>query len=389
MGGSSTVREQLRVALAWDLGAGHGHAVRLTALAEHIEACGHVPVLLSRDLRTLRGVSGGRWPLLGAPHNSWFPASPAPASWTDILWIEAGLHDRRQAEAITLAWRDQLRELRIDRVIADGAPLVPLAARALGIPCLRIGNGFTLPPGPPWPIFRDWEPVDSARVDQREAAIIDTLNTIGASIGVNDACAALTGDAEAVFTWPPFDHYAHRQQGVHVGALRGRGAPPAWPAGAKRVFVYLQPGYPHLALLESALRQRSDLAVLAYFGGARPWADSTSMRTSDVALDITELCRHCDMVISHGGNLAALATASGCPSLLLPTQAEMYLTARRLVERGSALAVTPPYDPLDFATPIDRLLREPAFKRTAIALAAQLEIGSDWQTVEAACALIL
>ena len=246
-----------KIGLAWDLGAGRGHAVRLAALARRVRERGGEPVLFARNLRTLRAAFEGDAPtLLPAPHNDWVPRDAVPASWADILWSEAGLHDQAQAIAIALAWRDVLAASGVEALLADAAPLAAPAARALGIRCVAIGTGFLVPPpGPPWPVFRTWEPVNAARIAQREEAVRDHARALHAALGLHADDAFATGDAQALFTYPPLDHYparAARPDVRNVGPMLGRGEPPVWPAGARRVLVYLPANHPLLGALEAA-----------------------------------------------------------------------------------------------------------------------------------------
>lgn len=354
-----------RIGLAWDIGAGRGHAVPVAALALAARRAGHEPLVFARDLRTQRECLASGIALLPAPHNDWVPEDArAPATWADVLWNEAGLHDARQCIAIARAWRDLLEALRVDALLVDAAPLAHLAAASLGLRSVAIGTGFLVPPdGPPWPVFRDWEPVDMAAIAARQDAVAARIDEIGAALGVDVDPATFGGSAHCLFTRPPLDHYPQRRRGEHVGPLAGTGAAPAWPAGPRRAFVYLQPDYPHLGSLLAALSRRADVAVLAYAGGARP-ADAARVAWSERPLDLRSVLAQADLVVGHGGSLAVLAAEAGVPQLCLPTQAEMFMTARRVVALGIGRAVTP-YDPLDFDAPLTALLDDPALRARA------------------------
>jgi UDP:flavonoid glycosyltransferase YjiC (YdhE family) len=375
--------------LAWDLGAGRGHAVRIAALARGLRQRGDRVRLFARDLRTLHAVLEAETdglsnlPLLPAPHNDWIVQSRAPAAWGDILWSECGLHDQAQTAAITRAWQSVLELSGVERLLVDAAPLAHLAAARLGIPSVAIGTGFLCPPpGPPWPVFRDWEPVDVADVRAREARIAEHLAALGATPD------QLHGAASALFTWPDCDHYANRGAQAHyLGPLAGTGAAPQWPAGSARILLYLQPGYAHLPLLREALSALPDVAVLAYFGGAAMWPDDARLRVVTQPIDIGLALTQADLVISHGGNLAVLAAGAGVPSLLLPTQVEMYLTARRFSEMGIAVSVTPPFDALEFTAPLQRGL-DPARRKRVREYAHSCQRRSDEATLHEVLALL-
>lgn len=377
------------VGLAWDLGAGRGHAVRIAALARCLLQRGDQVRLFARDLRTLHAVleteAGGlaKLPLLPAPHNDWIVQTRAPASWGDILWSECGLHDPAQTAAITRAWQGLLELSGVERLLVDAAPLAHLTAARLGIPSVAIGTGFLCPPpGPPWPLFRDWEAVDVADVRAREVRICEHLAAIDATPD------QLHGTASAMFTWRDCDHYPGRGGQVqYLGPLAGNGTAAQWPPGSPRILLYLQPGYAHLPLLHAALQTLPDAAVLAYFGGPAIWPEQARLRVATLPIDIGLALQQADLVISHGGNLAVLAASAGVPSVLLPTQVEMYLTARRMCQLGVAVSLTPPFDALEFATPLRRAL-DPAMARRAQAFAADLPARSDQAILDSVLSLL-
>lgn len=368
----------IKIGLAWDLGAGRGHAVRLATLARHVRESGHEPVLFARNLRTMRAVLDVPARLLPAPHNDWIPRDAAPASWGDILWSECGLHDETHAVAIALAWRDMLAMSEVEALLVDAAPLAHPAARSLGLRSVAIGTGFLVPPsGPPWPLFRTWEPDDDARRAQRDALLRQRVDALHRALDLPPQASLADGDAHALFTFAAFDHYVGRNAVTYLGPMLGRGEIPHWPQGERRVFLYLQPSYPHLAALHAALQQRTDLAVLAYFGGAQAWAESSRLRIATQALDMRAVLAQAEIVIAHGGNLAVAAAVHGLPTLLLPVQAETYITAKRIEARGAALSVTPPLDPLDFDTPLQRLRDDPQFAASAQRIAAECVLRDD------------
>lgn len=336
----------MRIGLAWDLGAGRGHAVRVATLARRMRERGDEPVLFARNLLRQRTALGNlEVRLLPAPHNDWIPADVTPASWADILWNECGLHDEAQAVALALAWRDVLDASGVQALLVDAAPLAPVAARALGIRCVAIGTGFLVPPpGPPWPVFRTWEAVDSARIAQRERVIAERWHAIQAALGVARHDQIDQGDEQALFTSAQYDHYPMRSKARYVGPMVGHGCAPCWPPGSKRVFVYLQPHPASLELLRERLVRDGDAAVLAHFGGAQPWAAHPRLHVSTQPVDMRATLAQADIVVGHGGNLAVAAALAGKPALLLPTQAEMYLTARRIEALGAAVTLLPPFD---------------------------------------------
>ena len=349
-----------RIALIWDLGAGNAHAVKLERLAQALQARGHRPLLLARNLRAVHGTACAlSLPLLQAPHNDWFPDRHAPASHADIWWNEVGLHDAVQTAALFAAWLHLLETLDCSRVIAEGAPLAIAAARKLGLPTAAYGTGFMLPPGPPWPRFRDWEAVDDARLAERETQMSEHLAAVGTRP------EHLRAEREALLTWPAFDHFPQRQGGDYFGPLGASGAQrPRWLGRRPRVFAYLHGHYPQLAPVLEALGALGADTLLVISGkGCNAMPDG--VRRADGMLDLDETLRGCDLVVSHAGNLVISAAAAGKPLLVLPLQAEQFITARRVCALGIGLSITAGIDAPDYALAIERLLTDPAFATAA------------------------
>ncbi len=349
-----------RIALIWDLGAGNAHAVKQSQFARALLARGQRPLLLARNLRAIYPAARELdVPLLQAPHNDWFPDRNAPASHADIWWNEVGLHDAAQTEALFAAWTSLLEALDCTRVIVEGAPLAIAAARKLKLPTAAYGTGFMLPPGPPWPSFRDWEAVDDARLATREALISERLMAIGSKP------EHLRAEREAVLTWPAFDHFPQRKEGRYFGPLSASGAQlPLWRGRGPRVFAYLHGHFEQLVAVLDALGGM-DADVLAVISGAPALNMPDGVRRAAGMLDLDETLRECDLVVSHAGNLVISAAAAGKPLLVLPLQAEQYITARRIGALGIGLSITAGIDVPDYAGALARLLGDPAFATAA------------------------
>jgi UDP:flavonoid glycosyltransferase YjiC (YdhE family) len=71
--------------------------------------------------------------------------SPGAATWADFLG-DLGFAFPERLQLQFDWWVEVLRTRRIDLVIADFAPISMLAARALGIPSVCVGTGYSTPP---------------------------------------------------------------------------------------------------------------------------------------------------------------------------------------------------------------------------------------------------
>ena len=155
------------VLLAWELGAGLGHAGRLKPLAIELRARGHRVSMALRDLvHTRRLLSDLSVPRLQAPawlHKS-VGAPAAAASLAEILLGYAYL-DADALEGLVLGWRDLISLTSADVVVTDYAPTAVAAARMLGVATVAVGPGFWVPPaGRPLPSIRDWATLPEGRL---------------------------------------------------------------------------------------------------------------------------------------------------------------------------------------------------------------------------------
>lgn len=329
-----------RIGLCWDLGAGYGHVRKLTALAERLVAAGHEVRVLSRNLRSFLAHWGGpRHPLLQAPHNDWFPEDAVPASHADILWNECGFHDALQLQSLIGAWRGLIETLGLTRLVAEASPLAIAASAGLGLPRIALGSSFLLPPGPPWPVFRDWEAVDRERLARREALIRERLAAARAAQRLPAVAQPLRADVDAIVGHPLFDHYPARGD-AHWFELPvdGGGAPlPATFGERPFVFAYLSAGFAHATQVADALVQLGQPALLVIPGASAMTRGRLEIRGQPVAARAA--LAQASAVVCEGGNLLQQAVAAGLPVLALPTQAEQAIAARRLLAFGAGCAL--------------------------------------------------
>lgn len=382
-----------RFLVAWELGGGMGHLMRLAPLVRALHSRGHELHLVLRDLSgvdaALADLAGqARLQLWQAP--VWLPALrglPAPASYAELLF-RAGYLDARRLLALVHGWHSLLAAVAPDLLLVDHAPTALLAARrAQGRPLKRalLCNGFYLPPAvQPMPGFREWAPVDAARLQGSEARALASCNAVLAAGGAPPMQALhelLAADERFLMTWPELDHY---------GAGQGRpgqrywGAMPAsrtgtaanWPDGdGDKLFAYLKGDY---AALDPVLRQLAaapwrTLAHVPGLGAAqRQQHAGKGLHFSDGAVAMADAMAQASAVLCHGGaGTVAAALQAGLPLLLLPTQAEQMLTARRVAATGAGAWLAGADAGARLQPALARLMGEPSARGRARALAAR------------------
>jgi len=369
-----------RIAFAWELGGEYGHVVSCAGLGAALERRGHAIGLMFRELQRLSVLpETAAWDVFQAPHlEREGEGIGRPVSFAEIL-LGCGYADPRVLSRLLARWRELLSQWKPDLVVADFAPTALLAARTLGIPRVTYGNGFFLPPRrSPLPPFRIDEPVDPARVARADAATLASVNAAPAELG----CAPLARladlfDSEEDFlcTFPELDHYGTRDTAGYWGPrLRADlGHVVDWPKGrGKQVFVYVKPALPQLDALIDLLAARPH-RVLAFIPGLdearRARLASPARRVLDRPVRMDAAFRGCDLLVSHGGEIAAGAACSGVPALLFPTHYEQFLLSLRLQQLGCAHWLPAQAGAGAIAEAFDELLANPRAPAAARAFA--------------------
>ena len=363
---------------AWELGGNTGHFSTLLPIARAMRSRGHAvrfflhEPAVGLDLEGADGLSREGAPFWDAP-----PNYPDPLNFGEIL-LNFGYHDAGVLKQLIDAWRERL--WLSDALIANVAPTAHLAALTLGIPSFEISQGFHIPPAMfPAPPLRDWLPSPRASLEAADTRVLQSINAALAAYGV--APLKSIGDIFAgrsmLLTYPELDIYPGRGPAEYFGIPdSGEGsARPPWPAGDKRVFMYLYHHYSGLDALAKALH-RLDVSTLAFCRGLP--ADFLEKHNHGnvhfcaEAMAASALLPQADLVICHASHqMTAQALLAGKPLLMLPTQLEQYLIMRRVVRHGSGLGIAPDTPQADFGAALTELLANPGYGEKARAFATR------------------
>jgi UDP:flavonoid glycosyltransferase YjiC (YdhE family) len=394
-----------RILLAWELGANLGHIDRQLVIARALREHGHEPVFVLRDLsRAYPRVAAAGFRIGQAP--VWLPRlnqPPRQGNFTNVL-TAAGWLDPAGLAGLVAGWQSWLDLVQPDALLVDHAPTALLAARGLGVPVWACGSGFEIPPavqGCFAPFFPD-RPADAQACPGWDAALLPTVNAALAMMGrgpLQRLTEIFDGVGKAMLTLPELSHYGDQgaqDANVHwVGPIYadGQGVHASWPAGdGARVFVYVEPGHPDFEALIGALRAQG-VRALVHAKGLAPQAAQRlgggSVRFEAAPVRMDEAMAGADAVICHGGQgTLAAALLAGKPVLVVPTQLEQAMAARRLVAGGLGVAVelgtrSPTYGPL-----VRRVLTDTALAAAARATAARHAGHSPSRTAERVAALV-
>ena len=381
-----------RFLLCWEFGGGLGHAGRFKALAAELLQRGHQVDVMLRDVVHTHallkdvGVRTLQSPLW--THQTVGMPNPT-VSLAEIL-MGNGYLQADALDGLVSGWLGAMELTRPDVVVADYAPTATIAARILGIPVATVGNGFCLPPdAAPIPPFRTWEPIQAGRVEHYDQLVLGSVNSVLAAHSAppfDQLAEVLRGDLPLLCTWPELDPY--RRGALPSGedylgpTFLPSGAAAAgavtWPAtSAPKVFAYLRSAHPDHAALLQALAE-SGCHTLCYLpevaaGKAAP-VESPRIHYAAGPVPLGQALPGCQLVICHAGDATiAQALLAGIPLLLLPLQAEQYLTACRVEEAGCGFNAASRPRPTPFKVMLDELLNKPEHQRHAEALAQRYQ----------------
>jgi hypothetical protein len=301
-----------------------------------------------------------------------------PLGYPDIL-LGCGYRNAKELIGLVGGWRSLFSSWKPDLIVVDFGPTALLAARTLGIPCVTFGNGFFVPPKlSPLPPFRIDEPVDLQEVARSNSMVLASVNMALAHYGhapLLRLADLFDSRADFLCTFPELDHYGSREMSGYWGprVRFDRGADLAWPQGAgKRVFVYVKRELPQLDALINVL-SGSPHRIVSYIpeldAARRARLTARNRVYSDRPLKLEHFLKGCDLIVSHGGEIATGALMYGVPALLFPTHYEQYLTARRLQLLGTAFWCGPGAVEADVARGYTQLLGDGRYKAAAQAFA--------------------
>ncbi|MEO5735804.1 MAG: nucleotide disphospho-sugar-binding domain-containing protein, partial [Rubrivivax sp.] len=374
----------MRILLIWEMGANMGHIDRLLVCARGLREQGHEVRFLLRDLsRAHSRVSADGFAMGQAP--IWLPRLANPprlANYAAVL-AAAGWMDSGGLCGLVTAWRDAIALARPDLLVCDHSPTAVLAARSIGLPVVLVGNSFEVPPpGTVFPPMLQDDPTEGARCAGYDALVLPHVNRALERLGaapLQRLPDVFDSAVPVLASVPELDHYdGYAPDAVRMGLayIGDVGVAPQWPsspAGAapgRRVFVYLSPEHAAFNPLMAALRRQSATA-LVHAKGLSPQAATRlggpglHFEAEPVSMDAA--VRDADLVVSHASmGTASAALLAGKPQLVVPSQDEQAMVARRVQQAGIGLVLPrqrsePGRAPPDPAPLLQRLFADPGF----------------------------
>ncbi|MZR63223.1 glycosyltransferase [Alcanivorax sp. DP30] len=337
-----------RILFCWEMGEGMGHVVPVRKMLEGLVRQGHELVVAAVEVHTARRVLG---PLCKAivqapsPVDKRYPLGRQAEGFADLLSLN-GFADEASLQGRHHAWCQLAGLFKPDLLITEHSPGALLMARALSIPAVHVGTGFTLPPEQSPICFPGFKAGENG---QREKQFLTIFNKLiqasgGQPLGqLSDLFNAVAG--RYLLTFEELDHLGPREGVPYMGVevpVDGEG--PLWPeAGRHQLFAYLKP----FAALEGFLTavnamglsllmvpDRIDPAILRRH-------QSSNIRIVTERQSMQAVIEQSDLIISNGNHgTAAAALLGGVPMLSFPLHQEQETCARRVA--GSSLGATLP-----------------------------------------------
>jgi len=357
-----------RVLLAWELGGGIGHLVRLLPVAAALVKRGHRVFAAVKDLLRAQAVLGQETvSYLQAPTRARPVANhiERPLNFAHILH-NIGFDDPGELRVMSEAWRNLYALVEPDLVVFDHSPTALLAARGLEIKRIVVGSGFFCPPDAhPLPNLRPWLTVDADRLRADEERIFGRMNRLLAGWGQDPLERILQlysqVDETILTTFSELDHYPQRRGARYWGAwTRLAGKQPQWPDGqGKKVYAYLKQ-FPGLVPLLKLLKESGHPTIIymsSVPGELREALKSPTLRSETEPLNLDAVGRQCDLAILNGGHGTTISMLmAGKPTMQIPIYLEQVILTNRVVEFGAGLGATnnrPEYFPGTFRKLLD------------------------------------
>lgn len=386
-----------KILLAWELGGGIGHCVKLGPIAAGLQQRGHHVYFAARSVSTAQAICGNaatrflQAPFLRGPVSR--PTRPT-CTFAQVLH-NSGFGDDGQLRSLVDGWRELIRSVQPAIVLCEHAPTALLACRTEGVPRLVMGSGFSLPPNiAPLPDLRPTPNVSQSELRRVEDGIVHRINAGLAAAGANpiERLSQLFGEVSGryLMTFAELDHHSTRIGDAYRGcwSLPG-GRKPEWPVGdGPRVFAYLKRAAPpwQVERVIYALNQ-APVRAIVHIAGAEAHLlslQTPALRITEDPVDLSAVAAECDAAVMHGTAGATIQLLlGGVPLLLIPLYFEQAIMSVRVAELGAGL-VLHPRRVGHVASILGKLLHNGQFRAAATKFAsryAEFDGGAQLETI--------
>lgn len=330
------------VFLAWEVGAGLGHAANLKALGDRM-------ALKAKEAGTdLRLVYALNDPVTTKPlFDQGECIVPAPrlqkplniltqtGSYSDML-ATCGFAQVQTLSALVEAWENLIGLVKPDLIVAEASPAAALAAPK-DVPVVITGNGFYAPPAN----LNSYPPLRiGAATSYGEGRILDVVNAVQKArkrASLDRLPQLGEADLRAVFTLPQLDPYTK----VRTEPVQGHyveGLAPSEPPDRPSIFYYGTANELDSESISGALMELG-VPVSCYIRGRQSpvtqFLKLQGAKVYEAPPDLRDVISQATMVVSHGtGGLTHAAMMVGRPHAMMPTAFEPLLNATQAQRLG-------------------------------------------------------
>lgn len=378
---SRVFRENPCVLYAWELGNSFGHIGAFLPVAKKLRDRGATVAWAVSDADTAaRTIAEDSFTYFQSPVVSDCFHGSAPVSFSDLL-LHFGYLNPAVLYGLTTAWRDLLAHTGAKLLLADHAPTAILAARTLDIPVMLFSYGFCVPPPvAPLPCFRPWFPVEHSKLVALEQSALHSINSVLNKFGhtsLGSVAELYDVQEPTLLTFPELDHFGpQRKDARYWGSIYSSFSTQKvnWPYGeGARLFAYLRRATPYVEAVLSVLSSSSYRSVVVCPDAPDIWLkkyNRGTLKTTRFFLDSDTFIYSTDVAITYGSHgLTAGFLRAGKPVLVLPTQIEQYLLAKRVEAMGAGCLMSPKDSLNNVEDSIRGLVQERPYSEAAKAFA--------------------
>lgn len=370
---------------AWELGYSFGHIGAFLPVAKQLRTNGmNINWAVAQTQIAYKLLHQEGWHWLQAPLPRELRLDKPPLSFADIM-LRFGFADPAGLLGLVIAWRELFRLSNTKLVLADHAPAAILAARTLDLPVMLYSYGFCVPPPlAPTPSLRPWQPVEKSMLLNIEQPVIESINAVlneFEKLSIDSVAELYNVHETTLLTYPDVDHFKNERSVTvnYWGSIlySATGELATWPkANGPRIFAYLRRESPYSEMVLKILHTRSMAAIVVFPDAPQElklrYIHSPTMILVSKLIDVSRIIHEANLAITYGGHgLTSAFLLAGKPLLVLPTQLEQFILAKRIVDLGAGLMLHPKEAPGDVEISIKQLLDDVKFANAAQAVAAR------------------
>lgn len=340
------------IVLTWELGAALGHVMGFRNLVIAFLAKDYKVSIVGRNLPSVDlvfhdlDISYYQSPLFSAPK---MQSLAATHSYSDIIY-DLGYSSEQSLTGLVNGWLNLFQLLKPDLLICDHSPSALVAAACLNIRAATFGNGFFVPPDSDYPVlFQDVDKVTSKQVFARYKRVLQSINkvlSLHKAKPISRLYDVFRPATHFLCTFAETDHYERSSDTIYYGprSSTDQGRKFSFSTNEKVVFVYLQAYTPQIIPLIKALAKLTIRSILYIPNAAEDIQtrvkQHTNITLSHEAVHIDSMFEHTALLVSNGSHgLVSEGLLRAIPSLLLPTQLEQNILAKKLSTQKLALAM--------------------------------------------------